>query len=73
MTAKTWNEVFARLDAFLDEFSADVRAVADVDEAEFLAAKAAEIGDEYSELRQKAAAWDVVANHPVIGLSLIHI
>lgn len=67
MTAKTWNEVFARLDAFLDEFSADVRAVADVDEAEFLAAKAAEIGDEYSELRQKAAAWDVVANHPVIG------
>ena len=31
MTAKTWNEVFARLDAFCDEFSADVRAVADVD------------------------------------------
>ena len=26
-----------------------------------------EIGDEYSELRQKAAAWDVVAEHPVIG------
>lgn len=24
-------------------------------------------GDEYSELRQKAAAWDVVAEHPVIG------
>ncbi|OBA56893.1 hypothetical protein [Gordonia sp. 852002-10350_SCH5691597] len=31
MTAKTWNEVFTRLDAFCDEFSADVRAVADVD------------------------------------------
>lgn len=31
MTAKTWNEVFARLDAFFDGFSADVRAVADVD------------------------------------------
>ncbi len=31
MTAKTWNEVFTRLDAFVDGFSADVRAVADVD------------------------------------------
>ena len=31
MTAKTWNEVFTRLDAFFDGFSADVRAVADVD------------------------------------------
>lgn len=31
MTAKTWNEVFARLDAFVDAFGADVRAVADVD------------------------------------------
>lgn len=31
MTAKTWNEVFARLDAFCEEFSAGVRAVADVD------------------------------------------
>lgn len=31
MTAKTWNEVFTRLDAFCDEFSADVRAVAYVD------------------------------------------
>lgn len=34
---------------------------------EFLAAKVEEIGDEDSELRQKAAAWDVVAEHPVIG------
>ena len=31
MTAKTWNEVFTRLDAFVDGFSADVRAVADMD------------------------------------------
>lgn len=31
MTAKTWNEVFARLDAFFNGFSADVRAVADMD------------------------------------------
>ena len=31
MTAKTWNEVFARLDAFVDAFGADVRAVADLD------------------------------------------
>ena len=31
MTAKTWDEVFTRLDAFVDELAADVRAVADVD------------------------------------------
>ena len=31
MTAKTWNEVFTRLDAFVDAFGADVRAVADMD------------------------------------------
>ena len=34
MTAKTWNEVFARLDAFVDAFGADVRAVADLDSAD---------------------------------------
>lgn len=34
MTAKTWNEVFARLDAFVDAFGADVRAVADLDGAD---------------------------------------
>ena len=37
------------------------------DAAECLNLRVAEIGDEYSELRQKAAAWDVVAEHPVIG------
>lgn len=31
MTAKTWDEVFTRLDAFVDELAADVRAVADMD------------------------------------------
>lgn len=44
MTAKTWNEVFTRLDAFFDGFSADVRAVADVDgtdEAEVRSLRAA--------------------------------
>ena len=34
MTAKTWNEVFARLDAFVDAFGADVHAVADLDSAD---------------------------------------
>ncbi|MGV9481884.1 hypothetical protein [Gordonia aichiensis] len=44
MTAKTWNEVFTRLDAFVDGFSADVRAVADMDgtgEAEVRSLRAA--------------------------------
>lgn len=44
MTAKTWDEVFTRLDAFFDGFSADVRAVADVDgtdEAEVRSLRAA--------------------------------
>lgn len=44
MTAKTWDEVFTRLDAFFDGFSADVRAVADMDgtdEAEVRSLRAA--------------------------------
>lgn len=44
MTAKTWDEVFTRLDSFVDAFGADVRAVADMDgtdEAEVRSLRAA--------------------------------